>query len=97
MKLINRCMLTATILLGLSASTVWGAGLWLYETGSPDMGTATAGRAAMARDASTAASNPAGMTRLDRTQVMATALGLDLIQLICRREDTQKPNHALPP
>ena len=78
MKLINRCMLTATILLGLSASTVWGAGLWLYETGSPDMGTATAGRAAMARDASTAASNPAGMTRLDRTQVMATALGLDI-------------------
>jgi long-chain fatty acid transport protein len=49
---------------------VWAAGLELYETGAPDLGTASAGRAAMAADASTAASNPAGMTLLDRTQLL---------------------------
>ena len=43
----------------------WSAGLWLYEGGTPDVGTATAGRAALANDASTAAANPAGMTRLE--------------------------------
>ena len=53
--------------------TVWGAALELYETGAPDLGTASAGRAAMAADASTAASNPAGLTLLDRTQLMGAA------------------------
>ncbi len=57
----------------LSAHQVWGAALELYETGAPDLGTASAGRAAMAADASTAASNPAGMTQLDRTQLMGAA------------------------
>jgi long-chain fatty acid transport protein len=47
------------------------AGLWLYEQGTPDMGTAAAGRVALATDASTAAQNPAGMTRLDRSQMLA--------------------------
>lgn len=51
----------------------FGAALELYETGAPDLGTASAGRAAMAADASTAASNPAGMTLLDRSQLMVTA------------------------
>lgn len=50
-----------------------GAGLLLYETGAPDLGTASAGRAAMAADASTVAANPAGMTLLDRTQLLAAA------------------------
>jgi long-chain fatty acid transport protein len=54
----------------LSAHCVWAAGLELYETGAPDLGTASAGRSAMAADASTAASNPAGMTLLDRTQLL---------------------------
>ena len=45
------------------ASTAWAGGLWVYETASPDVGTASAGRAALANDASTAFSNPAGMTR----------------------------------
>ncbi len=45
-----------------------GAGLELYETGY--LGTASAGRAALASDASTAGTNPAGMTLLDRTQLM---------------------------
>ncbi|MBW2441107.1 MAG: outer membrane protein transport protein [Deltaproteobacteria bacterium] len=51
-------------------------GLLLYELGTPDLGTAAAGRAAMAADASTAAGNPAGMTRLDRSQMLAAFQGL---------------------
>ena len=49
-------------------SSARGAGLELYETGY--LGTASAGRAALASDASTAGTNPAGMTLLDRTQLM---------------------------
>jgi len=53
---------------------LWGApafagGLYLYEIGSPDVGLAAAGYAARAQDASTAFSNPAGMTRLKQSQV----------------------------
>ncbi len=57
----------------LSSHCVWGAALELYETGAPDLGTASAGRAAMAGDASTVASNPAGMTLLDRSQLSGAA------------------------
>jgi long-chain fatty acid transport protein len=46
--------------------------LWFYEQSTPDQGTAVAGRAAMARDASTAYGNPAGMSRLD-TQYLVGA------------------------
>ncbi len=45
----------------------------MYEAGQPDVGTANAGRTALANDASTAGGNPAGMTRLDRSQLL-TAL-----------------------
>jgi long-chain fatty acid transport protein len=51
----------------------WAGGLWFYEQMTPDQGTAAAGRAAMARDASTAYGNPAGMARLDTTQFMVAA------------------------
>jgi len=47
------------------------AGLWLYEQATPDMGSASAGRVALASDASTASVNPAGMTLLDRSQMLA--------------------------
>jgi long-chain fatty acid transport protein len=43
----------------------------MYERGTPEVGTANAGVAARAQDASIAASNPAGMTRLDRPEVMS--------------------------
>ncbi|MGB8720396.1 MAG: hypothetical protein WCD46_13880, partial [Desulfobacterales bacterium] len=56
-----RLMVVTGLLLGTPA---WGAGLWLYEIGTPDLGTAAAGRAALASDASTAGTNPAGMARL---------------------------------
>ncbi len=70
-----RCYITACIcaLLIVSQGVALGSALELYETGAPDLGTASAGRAAMAADASTAASNPAGMTLLDRSQLMVTA------------------------
>jgi len=58
------------ILIASAHGVTWASGLELYETGAPDLGTASAGRAAMAEDASTAASNPAGMTLLDRSQLM---------------------------
>jgi long-chain fatty acid transport protein len=61
-----------TLLIALQ-SIAQGAALELYETGAPDLGTASAGRAAMAADASTVAANPAGLTLLDRTQLMAAA------------------------
>jgi len=48
-------------------------GLWFYEQSTPDQGTAAAGRAAMARDASTAYGNPAGMALLDSTQLLVGA------------------------
>jgi long-chain fatty acid transport protein len=50
----------------LSAPTAtWAGGAWVYENGATDVGTASAGRAALAEDASTAFGNPGGMTRLD--------------------------------
>jgi long-chain fatty acid transport protein len=60
----------ASLLVMLSSRGAFGGALELYETGAPDLGTASAGRAAMAADASTAATNPAGMTRLDRSQLL---------------------------
>ena len=46
------------------------AGLWLYEMGTPDVGTASAGMASRAADGATAFANPAGMTRLKESQLM---------------------------
>jgi long-chain fatty acid transport protein len=56
--------------------SIRAGGLWLYEEGTPDLGTAGAGRAAAAKDASTAAGNPAGMTRLKGSQLTAGAQAL---------------------
>src|SRR5512132_2509960 len=61
-------------LLGLLAAGLAGparaGGLFLYEMATPDLGTASAGRAAAADNAATAFGNPAGMTRLDQTQML---------------------------
>ena len=54
----------------LSASPATAAGFWLYEMGTPDLGTASAGRAALAKDAATVFGNPAGMTSLDGSQLL---------------------------
>jgi long-chain fatty acid transport protein len=55
------------LLPGVSAQA---AGLWLYEMGTPDVGTASAGMASRAADGATAFANPAGMTRLAESQLM---------------------------
>jgi long-chain fatty acid transport protein len=65
MKLPYRQMLAVALL--LTTTNAYSAGIWLTENGTAAMGTATAGRAALANDASTAFNNPAGMTRLDRS------------------------------
>ena len=70
---IYRTIFLATIILLAFVTSARAAGLLLYETGAPDLGTASAGRAAMAADASTAAANPAGMTLLDRSQLLGAS------------------------
>jgi long-chain fatty acid transport protein len=57
----------------LTVGSVWAGGLYLYEIGSPDVGLAAAGYAARAQDASTAFTNPAGMTRLKQPSLMVGA------------------------
>ncbi len=69
----GRTLSLATAILLAFVTSARGAGLLLYETGAPDLGTASAGRAAMADDASTAAANPAGMTQLDRSQLLTAS------------------------
>ena len=54
----------------LAAGQAVGGGLLLYEVGTADVGLAAAGYGARAQDASTVFTNPAGMTRLDGTQVL---------------------------
>lgn len=64
------------LLVLLAAPSAQAGALWLYEEATPDMGVAGAGRQAAAMDASTAGGNPAGMTRLDRSQVEGGFLGI---------------------
>lgn len=52
---------------------VGGRHMVLRAQSTPDMGLAAAGRAASAKDASTAYTNPAGMARLDSTQFLLGA------------------------
>lgn len=63
----------AALLTILLSSMARAGGLILYENNSPSTGTASAGWAALANDASTAFTNPAGMARLDRNQLLIGA------------------------
>jgi long-chain fatty acid transport protein len=80
MKLIKKCFLTITVIavLFMFSGKVYAGGLILAEQGQPGMGTAGAGGAALADDASTVYFNPAGMARLERTELL---LGSELIFL----------------
>jgi long-chain fatty acid transport protein len=72
--MVNKTVVTLAALTSiLPALPVDAAGLWLYEMGTPDVGTASAGMASRASDAATAFANPAGMTRLGRSQLMVGA------------------------
>jgi long-chain fatty acid transport protein len=54
----------------LFSGPAFGGGISLYEFGSPDVGLAAAGWAARAQDASTVFTNPAGMSRLEKSQFL---------------------------
>jgi len=71
-----RSLFLSVLCIFFAAGSVEAGGLWLYEEATPDMGVAGAGRQAAAQDASTASGNPAGMTRLDRSQVEGGFLGI---------------------
>lgn len=55
----------------IMSQATWSGGLWLYEGAHSEVGTASAGSAAIAERASTAGTNPAGMTRLNQSEFMA--------------------------
>ena len=76
---------------GWSANTAWAGGVFLYEVGSPDVGLAAAGYAARAQDASTLLTNPAGMTRLQDSELM-----LGIQPLYGDLGFTQNSNTAVP-
>ncbi len=62
--------LIAGVIAALSTGGANAGGLLLYEIGTADVGLASAGYGARAQDASTLMTNPAGMTRLDGTQLL---------------------------
>ena len=68
-----RHLVRAAVLAAVGAvcAPAFAGGIILYEVGSADVGLASAGYGARAQDASTVLTNPAGMTRLDGTQVLA--------------------------
>lgn len=62
----NLCSSAVVACLIFLTAPALAGGLYLYELGTPDVGTAAAGYAAKAQDAGTVYTNPAGMTRLSR-------------------------------
>jgi long-chain fatty acid transport protein len=58
------------LLVGGLPAQARAAGFFLSEIGTPDVGLASAGYAARAQDASTLFTNPAGMTRLNDSQLL---------------------------
>ena len=76
MQSFYRSLFLSFLCILLAAAPVQAGALWLYEEATPDMGVASAGRQAAAQDASTASGNPAGMTRLDRSQAEGGFLGI---------------------
>ena len=68
-------LILITSVLGLNVLGLCPAmagGMIAYEVGTADVGLASAGYGARAQDASTVFTNPAGMTRLDGTQLLAS-------------------------
>jgi len=65
-----RIMAIAILATALAGGSAHAGGIMLYEFGTNDVGLAAAGYAARAQDASTVFTNPAGMSRLEKSQVM---------------------------
>jgi long-chain fatty acid transport protein len=69
----NRAVSVIALCAGaLVAGQAGAGGIIAYEVGNADVGLASAGYNARAQDASTVFTNPAGMTRLEGTQFMAS-------------------------
>ena len=66
----SRVICLAFLAIVLVGGSAHAGGIMLYEFGSPDVGMAAAGYAARAQDASTVFTNPAGMSRLEKSQVL---------------------------
>ena len=71
----SRPVVSVLVLL-LGSPVAQAGGLYIRENGAPDVGMASAGRAALAQDASTVQGNPAGMARLERNQAIGAVQGL---------------------
>ena len=67
---VSRYFWAGILLASLIAPSTQAGGLYLYELGTPDVGTAAAGWAARAQDAATVFTNPAGMTRLEKSELL---------------------------
>ena len=61
------------VIAALSAPTAHAGGIMLWQIGTPTLGTASAGWAAMPEDAATAFTNPAGTVWRDKTEVRAAS------------------------
>jgi long-chain fatty acid transport protein len=70
MNCVSRNFAAVILFASLIASSAQAGGLYLYELGTPDVGAAAAGWAARAQDASTVFTNPAGMTRLEKSELL---------------------------
>jgi long-chain fatty acid transport protein len=70
MNCVNKYLGVGTVVALLIASSAQAGGLYLYELGTPDVGLAAAGWAARAQDAGTVFTNPAGMTRLEKSELL---------------------------
>jgi long-chain fatty acid transport protein len=69
----RRSLVGTLVLVALAcgqAGPALAGGLYVYEIGAPDQMFAAAGREAIGRDASTAYTNPAAMTRLKQSEVL---------------------------
>jgi len=69
MTKIARSLYLSIFLIAFTINLALAGGPYLYEIGTPDVGLAAAGYAARAQDPSTVFTNPAGMTRLERSEL----------------------------
>ena len=70
MNCVNKYLGAGTVLALLIAYSAQSGGLYLYELGTPDVGLAAASCSARAQDAGTVFTNPAGMTRLENSELL---------------------------
>ena len=70
MKRMFNILAITSLVMAITLPQAQAGGLYLYELGTPDVGAASAGWAARAQDAATVFTNPAGMTRLETSELL---------------------------